>query len=125
MVGEVTLVKFVLSPLPIYVCTVILDLAGIMNNISKELHKFLWQGVKSNHKEFHLLKWETIRCSHEKGRVGIKEPRLLNIAMGTKFIWRIISGRKEWWKEIMRKKYLRKTRLRCLDGEMVGKGTCI
>jgi hypothetical protein len=38
-----------------------------------------------------------------------------NIAMGTKLIWRIVSGKKEWWKMDIIKKYRLGGRKRCMD----------
>jgi hypothetical protein len=35
--------------------------------------------------------------------------------MGAKLLWRIISGRKEWWKMTITKKYKLGARKRCMD----------
>ena len=39
----------------------------------------------------------------------------MNRALGAKIMWRIISGEKGWWKEILRKKYMKGERKRCVD----------
>ena len=60
-----------------------------------------------------------------KGGLGIRDPGMMNLVMGSKLVWRFIKGGKEWWKEVLRKKYLKKPRLKCLDIEWMGKGTSI
>ena len=49
----------------------------------------------------------------------------MNQAMGAKLVWRFISGKKEWWKEVLRKKYLKTARERSLEIEWKGKGMSI
>jgi hypothetical protein len=51
----------------------------------------------------------------EKWRPGHKISCPLQLGNGRKFLWNLISGRKEWWKTILLKKYLAGDRLRCLD----------
>ena len=53
--GKLTLVKAVLSSLPIYQASFLLAPKSIMEQISKLIWDFLWQGGKGNHKKFHLL----------------------------------------------------------------------
>ena len=43
--------------------------------------------------------------------------------MGAKMVWRLITGRKEWWKEVIRKKYIRRPRSKMIDSAWVGQGT--
>ena len=45
--------------------------------------------------------------------------------MGAKFVWRMIEGKKEWWKEALRKKYVEKPRSHCIDHKWEEQGTCI
>ena len=39
----------------------------------------------------------------------------MNLALGAKILWRIVTGKGAWWKEIIQKKYLNGTRKRCVD----------
>ena len=39
----------------------------------------------------------------------------MNLALGAKILWRIISGEKGLWKEILRKKYMKGARKRCVN----------
>jgi len=41
------------------------------------------------------------------GRLGIKDPTLMNVAMAEILLWRLISGKYDWWKKIIKKNTLR------------------
>ena len=79
----------------------------IIQDITKELKNFLWQGGKSNGtKKFHLVNWETVcRPKFCRGE-GIKYLGTMNISLGAKILWRIVLGKKAWWKDILRKNTL-------------------
>ena len=47
----------------------------------------------------------------------------MNKALGVKLIWRLAIGKREWWKEIIRKKYIKRPRSKILDSAWTGKGT--
>ena len=49
------------------------------------------------------------------GGAGIRDPSKMNLALGAKILWRIISDERAWWKEIMQKIYMNGTRKRCMD----------
>ena len=59
---------------------------------------------------FHLVKWEMVKHAKNQGGLGIRDPKLMSKAMGAKMIWRMVTGRKEWWKEVIRKKYIKRPR---------------
>ena len=39
----------------------------------------------------------------------------MNLALGAKILWRIVSCEKGWWKEILWKKYMKGARKRCVN----------
>ena len=49
----------------------------------------------------------------------------MNKAQGSNMVWRLISREKDWWKEVIRKKYIKKPRSKCMDSTWDGKGTSI
>ena len=50
----------------------------------------------------------------------------MNLALGAKIIWRIVTGKGAWWKEIVQKKYLNGIKKRCVDNiNMDRKGSSI
>eukprot|EP00253_Pinus_taeda_P019866 PITA_19866 len=106
LAGISTLIKVVLSALPIYQFAITLAPASIHKHMELIIRSFLWQGGKKDTKKFSLVKWSKVILPMEKGGLGIRVPRLANIAMGFKLIWRIISDKGSWWTEVIKKKYL-------------------
>ena len=98
LAGKVTLIHSILSSYPIYSSSMILAPKNVINNISKEIKKFLWQGGKVQRKKFHLVKWDTVKKPKCRGGLGIRDPEQMNKALGAKLIWRLVFGGKEWWK---------------------------
>ena len=76
-------------------------------------------------KKFHLVKWDTVKKPKCRGGLGIKDLEQMNKALGAKLIWRMVTGSKEWWKEVIRKKYIKNPISKMLDGEWTGKGTSL
>ena len=40
--------------------------------------------------------------------LGIRDLGKRNNALGEKMVWRMVTREKEWWKEVIRKKYIKK-----------------
>ena len=110
LAGKMVLIQSILSSYPIYTSSMVLDPKNVMNNICKEIRKFLWQGGKVQTKKFHLVKWDTVKKAKRHGGLGIRDPKQMSRAMGAKMVWRLVTGKKEWWKEVIRKKYIRRPR---------------
>ena len=103
--GKVTLIKSVLSSLPIYQSSLLLAPKDIMNQIYKLLKDFLWGGGKGNQHRMHLVNWETVKRPLLDGGLQFKDPELSNIAMGGKILWQLFS-KKHSVSQLLWKKYL-------------------
>eukprot|EP00253_Pinus_taeda_P033675 PITA_33675 len=106
LAGRTILIKAILSALPIYQFATTLAPASIHKHMELIIRIFLWQGGKHDTKKFSLVKWSKVILPLAKGGLGVRVPRLVNIAMGFKLIWRILSERGAWWTEIIKRKYL-------------------
>ena len=84
--GKTVLIRSILSSYPIYTSSMILAPKTVMNNICKEIRKFLWQGGKSQSKKFHLVKWDTVKQAKNQGGLGIRDPEQMSRAMGAKLV---------------------------------------
>ena len=73
------------------------------------------RGKSNGTKIFHLVNWDVVCGQKIFGRTGIRDPTRMNLALGAKILRRIMSGDKGWWKEILRKKYMKGARKRCVD----------
>jgi len=51
----------------------------------------------------------------DHGGLGVRDPELVNIALGSKLLWRVVKERKEWWKTAIVKKYNLENRKRSMD----------
>ena len=69
--------------------------------------KILMVGGKSNIIKFHLIKWDIVKDHIINEGTSVQDPNMVNLEMGTKILWRMLLGRKEWWKETLRKNYFR------------------
>lgn len=59
--GKLTLIKSILSSLPIYQASFLLAPKTITDHISQLLRNFLWQGGEGNQKKFHLVSWDKVK----------------------------------------------------------------
>ena len=80
----------------------------ITNNISMEIRNFLWQGGKVRYKKFHLIKWDVVKAPKFNGGLGIRDLEQMNKALGAKLVWRMVTGNRDWWKEVIKKIYIYK-----------------
>ena len=123
--GKSTLIQSILSAYPIYISSMVLSPNIITNNISMEIRKFLWQGGKVQSKKFHLVKWDVVKTPKLNEGLGIRVPEQMNKALGAKLVWRMVSGSKDWWKEVIGKKYIRKPHSTVIYHTWDGQGTSI
>eukprot|EP00253_Pinus_taeda_P033982 PITA_33982 len=88
--GKVILIKSMLSVLPIFQAVFLLAPRNVMEHISKLLRDFLWQGGKGNENKIHLVNWEVVKKTMVEGGLQIRDPALVNLAMGGKILWKLI-----------------------------------
>eukprot|EP00253_Pinus_taeda_P027254 PITA_27254 len=88
--GKVVLIKSVLSAYPIFQATFLLAPRNVMEQISKLLREFLWQGGKGSEKRFHLVNWDVVKRTKEERGLQIRDPHLVNLALGGKILWKLI-----------------------------------
>eukprot|EP00253_Pinus_taeda_P016469 PITA_16469 len=97
LAGRTTLIKSILSALPIYQFAITLAPASTHKHMELILRSFLWQGGRQDSKKFSLVQWDQVILPFEKGGLGIRIPRLANMVMGFKLIWRILNEKGAWW----------------------------
>jgi hypothetical protein len=113
--SKIVLIKSVLSSLSIFQCSRLLAPKSILDKIGKSLGRFLWAGGKTNTKKFHLVNWKQVCQPYNKGRLTIKDPTIMNISMGEKLSWQLVTGNSDWWKKALVENYFQSPRLRCLE----------
>jgi exonuclease III len=113
--GKLVLMNSVITSLPIYQCSVLLAPKTITNKIDELLRRFLWEGGKNCERKLHLVNWDKVKRPKMEGGLSIRDVAAHNIAMGGKLLWKMITGKRSWSKQILRKKYFTGDRDRCLE----------
>ena len=54
-----------------------------------------------------MLNWNTVTTPKQHGGLGIRDPRLTNLAIGAKLWWGLVIKPKEWWAQVIRRKYFK------------------
>eukprot|EP00253_Pinus_taeda_P031705 PITA_31705 len=113
--GRLVLLKSGLTSLPIYRFSLHQAPMTFHQKMERALRHFLWQGGKTEKKKFNLVSWKSVIQPNEKGGLGIRSLKMLNLTLGAKIIWRLISGATAWWKTVLEAKYLSSSRHQLLD----------
>ena len=106
------LVKAVLSSLLVYQASFLLAPKSIMDQFSKLIRDFLWKGGKGNQRKFHLVKWDNVKLPLADGGLQIRDPRLANLALGGKILWKLHLDNKHPVSRILKLKYMKGESLR-------------
>jgi hypothetical protein len=56
-----------------------------------------------------------VRSPKDHGGLGVHDPELVNIVVGSKILWRLVTRESEWWKMALLKKYFSRDRRHFLD----------
>ncbi|KAL7177287.1 hypothetical protein ACSBR2_030606 [Camellia fascicularis] len=102
--GRVTLIKSVLSALPIYYMSLFKMPEGVAKEIDRIESSFLW-GDSEHSRKLHLVGWSKVCMSMKQGGLGIKNIRLANESLLFKSWWRYGLEDDALWKSIICEKY--------------------
>eukprot|EP00253_Pinus_taeda_P015908 PITA_15908 len=113
--GKVTLMKSVLLSMPLYQNSIILAPKSFLSKLDSLLRRFLWEGGNNNDRRIHLVNWEILKRPFLVGGLQLRNLAAQNLALGSKILWNLVSGKASWSKRVLWKKYFQGQRLRCLD----------
>ncbi|XP_028099608.1 uncharacterized protein LOC114299137 [Camellia sinensis] len=94
--GRLTLVKAVLSSIPVYYLSLFKLPEGIAKELDKIQASFLWGGPDLKRK-IHLVKWSEITKSIKQGSLGVRRIRDVNVCLLPKWWWRFASEPVSLW----------------------------
>ncbi|KAE8807539.1 ABC transporter G family member 37 [Hordeum vulgare] len=80
-------------------------LETLHHEIPKYQSRFYWAG-EGDKQKYHMVSWPGIYKPRDQGGLGIMSPKCMNIALLTKWLWRIPNGDGGLWLDIIRSKYL-------------------
>ncbi|KAL8508020.1 hypothetical protein ACS0TY_018544 [Phlomoides rotata] len=102
--GKVTLIKSVLSAMPVYCLSFFLLAKQTIHELTKIQCCFLWGGDDEN-KKIHWVKWEEVCKKREDGGLGIRELSKFNWALVGKWVWRLLNQKGRLWNRILSSRY--------------------
>ncbi|XP_052112461.1 uncharacterized protein LOC127744218 [Arachis duranensis] len=104
LAGRTTLVKSVLSSMPLYNMQSAILPASTCNTIDRICRNFIWGDTDQN-KKIHLLNWKMICEPKHTGGLGIRHASLGNKAFMMKAGWGLIAKKDDLWAKVLRSKY--------------------
>ncbi|CAL5387765.1 unnamed protein product [Camellia sinensis] len=104
LAGRLTLIKAVLSSLPVYYLSLFKMPEGVAKELDKIQAAFLWGGsmIKS---KIYMVKWSEVTKSIIKWGLGIKSLRDVNACLLLKWWWRFGGDENMLWKKVLCGKY--------------------
>ncbi|GMI95171.1 hypothetical protein HRI_003186400 [Hibiscus trionum] len=103
MWGRITLIKSVLTSLPIYFLSIFKIPEAVATELNKLIARFLWGGDGETRK-IHWVCWRTVCNPREAGGLGILDLRLLNRSMLSKWSWRYGNESNCLWRKVVEAK---------------------
>ena len=104
-VGKVILMKYVLTSLPLYQHSILLAPKTFISKMDGLLRRFLWEGGENNDRRLHLVNWDTLKMPLLEGGLQLHDLAAQNLALGSKLLWNIVSGKPSWSTRVLWKKY--------------------
>lgn len=77
---------------------------GIHVKFDKVRARFLWE-ADAKKRKYHMIRWAHLCRPKSKGALGISNTRLMNLALVTKWVWKISQNDVGLWARIPKAKY--------------------
>lgn len=98
--SRLTLIKSVLSNLPVYFLSIFKMPVGVAKTIDRIQSNFLWGGSEIKRK-IHLVKWQEVCQSAAQGGLGVRRLSDVNVCLMLKWWWRYGREHKSLWKQVV------------------------
>jgi hypothetical protein len=94
----------VLAAIPLFYLSFLKIPIKVWKKIVSIQRNFLWGG-SSNKVKVAWVKWSDVCRPKEEGGLGVRDLRLMNISLLTKWRWRLLVSRDLLWKSVLEAKY--------------------
>ncbi|GJY30115.1 RNA-directed DNA polymerase, eukaryota [Tanacetum coccineum] len=98
--GRLTLIKSVLTSLPLYHMSLYKAPLGVLRDLEFLRRKF-FNGADINEKRFSMISWNKILASKQKGGLGVSSFFALNRSLLFKWVWRFLSQDASLWHRLI------------------------
>ncbi|XP_022001571.1 uncharacterized protein LOC110899019 [Helianthus annuus] len=98
--GRITLLKSVLSSLPLYYFSLFRALVQVINNLEKLRRNFFWGGTVEVDK-MSWLAWDKVVAPVEYGGIGLGSLRDANLSLLSKWWWRFKTSCDSLWRKVV------------------------
>ncbi|XP_071713183.1 uncharacterized protein [Rutidosis leptorrhynchoides] len=112
--GRLTLIKSVLSSLPLYAFSLFRVPSNVINALEGIRRKFFWGGSDDKSK-ISWVRWDTLLLPYEKGGLNIGSLKAKNLALLGKWWWRFRVENNAFWVKIIKSLYGREGGLGSFD----------
>ncbi|CAA7042576.1 unnamed protein product [Microthlaspi erraticum] len=102
--GQLTLIRSVLSSVPVHTMSTISLPKSTLNSLDKASRSFLW-GSTTEQRKLHLLSWRKVCQPKRAGGLGIRLSSDMNKALLAKIGWRLLHNVDSLWARVLRSKY--------------------
>nr|GEZ45446.1 RNA-directed DNA polymerase, eukaryota [Tanacetum cinerariifolium] len=102
--GRLTLIKSVLSSMPLYHMSIYKVPIGVLNKL-EALRRNFFNGADLKEKKLAMIGWNKVLASKTKGGLGISSFFAVNRALLVKWIWRFYSRDMSLWYQYIRAMY--------------------
>ncbi|KAL4318757.1 hypothetical protein GQ457_18G011370 [Hibiscus cannabinus] len=104
--GRISLVKSVLSSLPMFFMSLFRMPVAVSKRITCMVSNFLWGGTMDK-KRIHWVNWSLLCQSVENGRLGLMDFDLQNRCLLGKWVWRFSAENDILWRKVIQSKHKR------------------
>ncbi|CAN1169819.1 Putative ribonuclease H protein At1g65750 [Linum perenne] len=108
LAGRVTLAQSVLAAIPVYAMQTSLLLVDTCKEIDKRIRNFVW-GSSDEQRKVYLMSWDQICAPKDKGGLGLRQARFLNLAYMIKLAFICFQKPDLLWVRVLQGKYLKET----------------
>ncbi|KAK2371645.1 hypothetical protein QL285_084567 [Trifolium repens] len=88
--GRIVLINSVLNAIPIFFLSFMKMPMSVWKKVVKIQHQFLWGGVRGG-KKISWVKWEVVCKEKSQGGFGVRDIRLVNLSLLSKWRWRLLQ----------------------------------
>ena len=102
--GRVTLIKSMLTSIPIYFLSFFRVPKKVVDKLVRLQRNFLWGGGHDQNK-IAWIKWESVCMRKEDGGLGVKDINSFNLSLLWKWKWNLFQHQGELWAKVLESKY--------------------